>query len=178
MNTLYISTLSIGLIFLLLSFILDGLSDVFQGLSFFDLGGDVLPGFLPMTPLEICGFLTGFGGMGYTVYGKTSLHLLFAILCGFILSFLVNRLMHHLKKTEGIALSEGDLIGMEGRVIGTIFEGGTGSIALETDFGKISYLAQSDHPIKEGTIIKVIDVQGHILMVTDDPAYFLSKLHS
>ena len=172
MATIYLYTLGIGLFFLFLSLILDGLNDLLHGLSFFDLSS--LPGFLPITPLEICAFLVGFGGMGYTLYTKTFLHLLFAILCGALLCFLTKTLIAQLKKVDSNAITEADLIGAEGKVIVTIFEGSTGSVALNTKHGKISYPAQSASLIREGTIVKVLDVQQHILIVSDDPTYFLN----
>ena len=174
MATTYLYTLGIGLFFLFLSLILNGLNDLFHGLSFFDLSFDALPGFLPITPLEICAFLVGFGGMGYTLYTKTFLHLLFAMLCGALLCFLTKTLIAQLRKVDSSALTEADLIGVEAKVIVTIFEGSTGSVALNTKHGKISYPAQSAHLIREGTIVKVVDIQQHILIVSDDPAYFLS----
>lgn len=175
MTTIYLYALGFGLICLLLSFILDGLSDLFQGLSYFDLSFDALPGILPITPLEICAFLVGFGGMGYTLSEKTSFHLIGAILTGCLLCYLTKSLIAYLKKVDSDALTDADLIGMEGKVIVTIFEGGIGSVALNTKHGKISYSARSMAPIQEGTIVKVLDIQNHILIVSDSPVYFLSK---
>lgn len=98
MSTIYLYALGFGLICLFISFILDGLSDLFQGLSYFDLSFDALPGILPITPLEICAFLVGFGGMGYTLFDKTSFHLIGAILTGCLLCYLTKTLIAHLKK--------------------------------------------------------------------------------
>lgn len=175
MSTIYLYALGFGLICLFISFILDGLSDLFQGLSYFDLRFDALPGILPITPLEICAFLVGFGGMGYTLFDKTFFHLIGAILTGCLLCYLTKTLIAHLKKVDSDALTDADLIGMEGKVIVTIFEGGTGSVALNTKHGKISYSAQSAAPIQEGTIVKVLDIKNHILIVSDSPTYFLSN---
>lgn len=175
MTTIYLYALGFALICLLLSFILDGLSDIFQGLSYFDLSFDALPGILPITPLEVCAFLVGFGGMGYTLSGKTSFHLVGAILTGCLFCCCTKSLINYLKKVDSDALTDADLIGMEGKVIVTIFEGSVGSVALNTKYGKISYPAQSATAIREGTLVKVLDIQNHILIVSDSPIYFLSK---
>lgn len=176
MAAIYLYTLSFALICLFLSLILDGLSDLFQGLSYFDLSFDALPGILPVTPLEICAFLVGFGGMGYTLSEKTSFHLAAAILTGCLLCYLTKSLITYLKKVDSDALTDADLIGMEGKVIVTIFEGGIGSVALNTKHGKISYSARSTSSIQEGTIVKVLDIHDHILTVSDSPIYFLSHV--
>ena len=173
MATIYLYTLSFALICLFLSFVLDGLSDLFQGLSYFDLSFDVLPGILPVTPLEVCAFLVGFGGIGYTLCEKTSFHLVAAILSGCLLCYLTKSRINYLKRVDSDALTDADLIGMEGKVIVTIFEGGIGSVALNTKHGKISYSARSASPIQEGTIVKVLDIQDHILIVSDSSVYFL-----
>ncbi len=175
MNTIYVYALAIGLFFLILSFLLDGLSDIIQGLSYFSISFDIMPGILPVTPLQICAFLTGFGGIGYTIYTYTPFHLLFAIASGLLLSGLTKLLINHLKKVNSEALTDADLIGMEGKVIVTIFEKGVGSVSLDTNYGKITYSAISNKTIKQGTRVKVLDVNNHILIVSDQPIYFLSK---
>lgn len=173
MLTIYWYCLGIGLIALLISLILDGISDLFQGLSFFDIHFDVLPGILPLSPLQICAFLVGFGGMGVTTFPNTSFHLIPSILTGLILSYSTQWLIKKLKKIDSDSLTPLDIIGLEGKVIVTIFEDSIGSVSLDTKVGKISYSAKSDHYIKQGSIVKVIDIQNKIVIVSDSPAYFL-----
>lgn len=173
MLTIYWYCLGIGLIALLISLILDGISDLFQGLSFFDIHFDVLPGILPLSPLQICAFLVGFGGMGVTTFPTTSFHLIPSILTGLILSYSTQWLIKKLKKIDSDSLTPLDIIGLEGKVIVTIFEDSIGSVSLDTKVGKISYSAKSDHYIKQGSIVKVIDIQNKIVIVSDSPAYFL-----
>lgn len=171
---IYWYCLGIGLTALLLSLVLDGISDLFQGLTFFDIHFDMLPGILPLSPLQICAFLVGFGGMGITTMPHIRSHLVLSIIFGLILSYFTKLLLSKLRKVDSETLTPIDLIGLEGTVIVTIFEGGTGSISLNTKVGKITYSAQSDHYIKQGTPIKVIDMKHTILIVSDNPTYFLS----
>ncbi len=173
MMTIYWYCLAIGLIALLISLILDGISDLFQGLTFFDIHFDVLPGILPLSPLQICAFLVGFGGMGMTTYSLVSFHLVLAILTGFLLSYSTKWLLYKLKKVNSDTLTPLDILGLEGKVIVTIFENGVGSVALNTKVGKISYCAKSNHYIKQGTTVKVIDVQDSMIIVSDSSQYFL-----
>lgn len=172
MYTVYCFCLTIGLITLLVSLILDGISDLLQGLSFFDIHFDFLPGILPLSPLQLCAFLTGFGGMGMTLYTLNSYHLVFALLIGFILSYLTYFSLNKLKQVNSDALTEQDLLGMEGTVIVSVFENSFGSVSFNTKIGKITYTAQSDHTILQGQIVKVIHIDGTIITVTDDPTYF------
>lgn len=175
MYTLYKYTLIIGLLLLLLSLILDGLSDLFQGLTFFDIHYDALPGILPLNPLQICAFLVGFGGMGLTLYRIFWLHLLAAITMGLLLSYGTHAFLAKLRKVDSETLTPSDIIGCEGQVIVTIFEGGTGSVSLDTKIGKITYSAQSDHYIKQGTKVKILAVKNSLVIVSDSPEYFLTK---
>lgn len=174
MYTLYCNCLFIGLGILLISLFLDGISDLFQGLTFFDIHFDCLPGILPLSPLQICAFIVGFGGMGITLYKVTSLHLLFSILTGLLLSYGTHFILSKLRQVDNQTLTTFDLLGHEGKVIVTIFDQGVGSVSLITKQGKISYPAQSDHYIKQGTLIKVIDIKGSTLIVSDSPIYFLN----
>lgn len=175
MYTLYWYCLIIGLSLLLLSLILDGISDLFQGLSFFDIHFDLLPGILPLTPLQICAFLVGFGGMGITLYHHVRFHLIYAIVIGLCLSYMTYLLLSKLKQVNSETLSPYDLIGCEAKVIVTIFENGTGSVSIDTQNGKISYCAQSDHYIPQGSVVKILDKKNAILIVSDLPTYFLNK---
>lgn len=174
MYTIYFYCLAIGLIALFLSLLLDGISDVFQGLTFFDFHFDALPGILPLSPLQICGFLTGFGGMGITLYKYSRFHVIFAILTGLIIAYGTYFLLARLKKVNSDTLTESDIIGMEGTVIVTIFKDSVGSVSLNTKVGKITYSAISDHDIKQGTIVKVIEMNKNTIFVTDDNHYFLN----
>lgn len=175
MITIYWYCLGIGLIALLLSLVLDGISDLFQGLTFFDIHFDILPGILPLSPLQMCAFLVGFGGMGITTISHVHVHLILSIISGLILSYCTKLLLSKLRKVDSETLTPIDIIGLEGKVIVTIFEGGTGSVSLNTKVGKITYSAQSDHYIKQGTYVKVIDIKDTILLVSDDPTYFLNS---
>lgn len=174
MVTVYWYCLSIGLIVLILSLVLDSISDLFQGLSFFDIHFDFLPGILPLSPLQICAFLVGFGGMGITIYSSLSLHLVLSVITGLFLSFCTGSLLHKLRKIDSETLTAADIIGLEGKVIVTIFENGIGSVSLNTKIGKISYSARSTHYIKQGTLVKVLDIKDSIIFVSDEPIYFLN----
>lgn len=174
MITIYWYALGIGLIALLLSLVLDGISDLLQGLTFFDIHFDILPGILPLSPLQICAFLVGFGGMGITTLSHVHVHLILSIISGLILSYFTKYLLSKLRKVDSETLTPIDIIGLEGKVIVTIFEGGTGSVSLNTKVGKITYSAQSDHYIKQGTYVKVIDMKDTLLIVSDASTYFLN----
>lgn len=171
--TLYWYCLGTGLAALVLSLVLDGISDLFQQLSFFDIHFDVLPGILPLSPLQICAFLVGFGGTGISTYYHTPIHWILSVLIGLVLSYGTNWLLTKLKKIDSNTLVPLDIIGSEGKVIVTIFKDSIGSVSLNTKVGKISYSAKSNHYIKEGTLIKVIDIQNSLLIVSDSPEYFL-----
>lgn len=175
MHIIYWYCLIIGLVLLLLSLILDGISDLFQGLSFFDIHFDILPGILPLSPLQFCAFLVGFGGMGITLEYLVSFHVILSILMGLLLSYGTHVLLFKLRKVNNETLTPVDLIGCEGKVIVTIFDNGTGSVSLNTVNGKITYSAQSDHYIKQGTTVKILDIKGTILIVSDAPVYFLNQ---
>lgn len=174
MITVYWYCLGVGLIALLLSLLLDGISDLFQGLTLFDIQFDILPGILPLSPLQMCAFLVGFGGIGITTISRVYAHLTLSIISGLILSYCTNLLLSKLRNVDSATLTPIDIIGLEGKVIVTIFEGGTGSVSLDTKVGKITYSAQSDHYIKQGTYVKVIDMKETILIVSDDSTYFLN----
>lgn len=174
MYTLYWYCLMIGLALLLISLILDGISDLFHALSFFNIHFDGLPGILPLSPLQICAFLVGFGGMGITLCHFTSFHLICALLIGFLLSYGTHVLLSKLRSIDNETLSTTDLIGCEAKVIVTIFEKGTGSVSLNTKNGKITYPAQSDHHIPQGKMVKILDAKHSILIVSDSPIYFLT----
>ena len=174
MYTVYFYCLATALIALTLSIILDGISDIFQGLTMFDFHFDALPGILPLSPLQICGFLAGFGGMGITLYGHTPFHLIISIIVGYIIALLTNLIIKKLKKVNSETLTEKDIIGMEGTVIVTIFQNSVGSVSINTKVGKITYSAISDHDIKQGTRVKVIDMDHRTITVTDAPEYFLN----
>lgn len=167
---MYLYCLVIGLSLLIISLFLDGISDLFQGLSFFDIHFDCLPGILPLSPLQICAFLVGFGGIGMTFN-----HFIFALLFGFLLSYLTYYIITWLKKINHETITTFDLIGCEGKVITTIFENGVGNVSIDTKNGKITYPAKSDHHIAGGTLVKIIDIDHQTLIVTDDSNYFLNS---
>lgn len=167
---MYLYCLIIGLSLLMISFFLDSISDIFQGLSLFDIHFDYMPGILPLSPLQICAFLVGFGGIGVTFN-----HLLPALLFGFLLSYLTHYILTKLKKINHETLTIFDLIGCEGKVITTIFENSIGNVSIDTKNGKITYPAKSSHTISGGTIVKIIDVDRQTLIVTDDSNYFLNS---
>lgn len=175
MYSIYWCCLIIGICTLTLSLLLDGISDFFQGLTFSDFHFDFLPGILPLSPLQICGFLAGFGGIGITLYNSTSYHLILSILTGFIISFVTRLILNKLKNINSDTLTPMDILGMEGIVIVTIFKDSVGNVSLNTKTGKITYPATSDHDIKQGTRVKVIDIQNTTIVVTDDPNYFLNS---
>lgn len=177
MYKVYWYCLIIGLALLLLSLILDGVSDLFQGLSFFDIHFDLMPGILPLSPLQICGFLVGFGGTGITLYHLISFHVVIAILIGLLISYSIYIVLSKLKSIDSETITTLDIIGSEGKVVVTIFENGTGSVSINTKTGKITYSAQSDHYIKQGSMVKILDKKGSILIVSDSPDYFLTQKH-
>ena len=175
MYNIYCNCLFIGLGILLLSLILDGITDLFQGLTLFDIHFDCLPGILPLSPLQICAFMVGFGGLGMTLYHHTNFHLVLSILLGFVLSYSTHLVLHKLRQVDNETLNTFDLIGCEGKVVVTIFQNGVGSVSLTTTQGKITYPAQSGHTIKQGGTIKVIDIKGSMLIVSDSPTFFLTQ---
>lgn len=172
MYNIYFACFTIGLGLLALNVLLTGINDLFEVLSFFDFHFDVssssLSGFLPLSPLELCAFATAFGSIGVSLYERTPLHLIFAILAGLLLSYSTKWLLYKLKKVDSLALTDLDLIGQQGTVIVTIFENSVGSISLNTKVGKITYSARSTHTISQGTTIKIIDVVNHTVIVSDD----------
>lgn len=172
MQSIYISFLTIGLIILTISLFTNLLTGFFDTLSALD-SSDFLSSILPLSPLEVCAFSVGFGGMGITLYTYCSYHFIISIFTGFILYFATKKLISFLKEVNNETVNKQDLIGMEGIVIVTIFENGIGSVSLNTKVGKISYPAQSDHMIKQGSIVKVLDIKEHTLIVSNDFNYFL-----
>lgn len=175
MYNIYWYCLIISLTLLFISLFLDGISDLFQGLSFFDIHFDLLPGILPLSPLQFCAFFVGFGGAGITLYHFFRLHIICAIIVGLILSSGTRILLSKLRNINNETLDHSDLIGCEGKVIVTIFEGGIGSVSLDTKNSKISYQAQSDHFIPQGSLVKILDIQNSILIVSDASTYFFNK---
>ena len=174
MYNIYLYSLIIGLSLLILSLVLDGVSDLFQGLSLFDIHFDFLPGILPLSPLQFCAFAVGFGSIGITLYYVTSLHFIFSVGLGLILSYSTHKLLSKLRSINSETITPLDIIGCEGKVVVTIFNNGIGSVSLNTKNGKITYCAKSDHYIKQGTIVKILDIQNSILIVSDAPIYFLT----
>lgn len=173
MYKFYFFSFAISLSLLGISVLISGISDLFDSLSALDFhsadfGSDALSSFLPCSPLEICGFCIGFGGIGLLTYHTSGLHLLFAILAGFCISLPTKLLLRTLKKVDHSALSDIDLIGLEGTVVVTIFKDSVGSISLDTKVGKITYSAKSTKDLPQGTHIKVLDIINHTLIVSDD----------
>lgn len=172
MYKIYLFSFAISLSLLAISFLISGISDLFDSLSALDfhsdIGSDVLSSFLPCSPLEICGFCVGFGGIGLLTIHLTTLHLLFAIIAGFVISLPTKWLLHLLRKVDSSTLSDIDLIGQKGTVVVTIFKDSVGSISLDTKVGKITYSAKSTKDIAQGTPIKVIDIVNHTLIVSDN----------
>lgn len=166
---MYWNCLVIGLFLLLISLLLDGLGDLFQGLSFFDIHFNFLPGILPLSPLQICAFLVGFGGMG-----MISDSILFAILFGLFLAYGTHIIVDKLKKANYGIIIRYDLLGRKGKVITTIFKDGIGNVSIDTRNGQFSYPAKSNHTIQEGKFVQIIGIQGETLIVTDDITYFFN----
>lgn len=166
---MYTYCLIIGLSLLIFNLLLDGISDIFQGLSFLDIHFDFMPGILPLSSLQLCAFLVGFGSIGLS-FG----HFIPALLFGLFLSYLTHYIITQLRKINHETLTIFDLIGCEGKVITTIFKNGVGSVSINTVNGKITYPAQSDHYIAGNTHVKIIGVNNKTLIVTDDPNYFLN----
>lgn len=173
MYKIYLCAFIVSLSLLIISVFISGISDLFHSLSALDFhsgdfGSDALSSFLPFSPLEICGFCIGFGGIGLLTYQISNYHLLFAIIAGFIISLPVKWLLRALKQVDNSTISDIDLIGREGTVITKIFQDSVGSISLNTKTGKITYSAKSNKDLPQGTHIKVIDVVNHTLIVSDD----------
>lgn len=168
MVRIYMGALLIGIILLLLNLLSDGISDIFSlGLGA-DLGSDIFSGFIPVSSLEIFAFLIGFGGIGSTFVQKIHWHIILAILSGLLLSYTVHIIMKKLKHVESSALQTEDLIGREGTVIAAILENSIGSVSFNTKIGKITYTAKSDKPIKQGSIVRVIAIENHTVIVSDE----------
>ncbi len=173
MYKLYLFSFITSLLLLALSVIVSGISDLLSGLSAFDfhtgdMNSDGLSSLLPFSPLEICSFCIGFGGIGLLTYEVSHFHLLFATIAGFMIVLPVKWLLNTLRKVDNSTLSDIDLIGLEGTVIVTIFKESVGSISLNTKIGKITYSAKSTKDLPQGTHIKVIDIVNHTLIVSDD----------
>ena len=98
-----------------------------------------------------------------------------AIIMGLLLSYGTYLILSRLCQIDNETLCSHDLIGCEGKIIVTIFEQGIGSVSLNTKNGKITYQAQSDHYIAQGTIVKIIDIKKSTLIVSDSPIYFLNQ---
>lgn len=173
MNKIYVACLIFSLALLLINFLTTGLSDLLDALISFDFGSldggsDLLSGLLPLSPLEACAFLLGFGGMGLATYQSFKWHLVLALLTGLILCWATKALLRYLKKIDSSTLTDLDLIGLEGTVVVTIFKDSVGSVSLNTKVGKITYSAKSKQTISQGTKVKVIDMVGHTLIVSSN----------
>ena len=168
MEHIYLGSLLIGLILLLLNFLTSGLSDIFSVGFGADLAPDVFSGFIPISSLEIFSFLIGFGGIGNTLFNKISWHMIPAIFCGIMLSFATHLLLKKLKHVESSTLQDADLLGKDGIVIASILENSVGSVSFDTKVGKITYTAKSDRPLKQGTKVRVIAIENHTVIVSDE----------
>ncbi len=176
MHTIYLWCLLVGLILLCISLIGTGITDLFQVDFPIDLNvaphSDILSGLIPLSSLEICAFIIGFGGMGLILLDKVSYHLPLATGTGVIFCLSTKKLLNYLKKVESHALTDEQLIGMKGMVAVTIFENGIGSVSLDTPQGKITYSAKSTKGfLLQGTPVEILAIENHTLIVSDISLY-------
>ena len=183
MDTVYTVCLIIGftipLLTLLFGSLLDGL---FEGISWldgltdldfdFDIDiGDFEICFLPFSIHSICSGLLVFGAAGKVLQGKytTVIVALISLGIGYIVSILVQTMIHRLKKVENTTYSTEQLMLYDATVVNTIVKGGFGSISITTADGiTTNYPAKAEDPevsIRQGTVVSLVSFEKNMAIV-------------
>lgn len=162
-RSLFIVCMGIGFVVPLLSVLFGGISSLFD--LDFDIDFDTNPVtmFFPTSPMCLFAALLVFGGTGLLLAEYTNLSeggvLSLAILCGYIVSVLLNRiLVVPLKNSKADACSEDNLVNTTGEVISDIRSGELGQISIKTNTGNITFLAKSNSLLEVGTEIVIVDI--------------------
>lgn len=142
----------------------------------FDFGFDFdfdFGAFLPIRPVLMIIFITVLGGTGRILYGAAgaALSLTFALLAGFLIVFVINKLIvAPLKKLDSKeSAADEDIIGLEADVTEKIFAGGYGRVTFIYDGNTISGPAKGalDAGYEAGTKVTITDVSDNVYIVEE-----------
>ncbi|SET53237.1 hypothetical protein [[Clostridium] polysaccharolyticum] len=197
MERIYTVCLVAGVTIPLLSLILGGIFDVFEGIldgifSLVDvgIGMDVSIGIcgidfciLPFSLQCLSAGAVVFGGIGLIIYNGTNLILANVIAggAGYVIAVLFQTLIHKLKKIENTTYAKEDLILFDAKVINSIVKGGYGSVSITTYDGiTTKYPAKAMDKtayIKQDTIVQIDHFENNIAYVrvkaSEDSGKFL-----
>lgn len=175
MERIYTICLIAGLCIPLVSLIIGGIFDLFEGIldGIFNLvdvgvGMDLSIGIcgidfciLPFSLQCLSAGAAVFGGIGLIFYSGSNLLLVNCIAggSGYLVAVLFQSLIHRLKKIENTTYAKEDLVLYDAKVVNSIVKGGFGSISITTFDGITTiYPAKAmdeKEYIKQDTIVKI-----------------------
>ncbi len=118
-------------------------------------------------------FLTAFGTIGAIArwYGKSTIVCsMWGLASGIVLSLVYVLIMSLVKSQEASSLvDEADLVGCTGRLTVGIPAGGLGEVSCTSKSQTVRRLVRAAHggEVPEGTIVRIKDVQGDVLIVEE-----------
>lgn len=161
----FLSLAGIGLLFLLISAFAGDHIEVHPEV---EVGGI---GFLSVRAIAV--FLTAFGTIGAIArwYGMGTLACsVWGLLSGVVLSLIYILIMGLVKSQEASSLvDEADLVGCTGRLTVGIPAGGLGEVSCTSKSQTVRRLVRVAHggAVSEGTIVRIKDMQGDVLIVEE-----------
>lgn len=192
MERIYTICLVAGVCIPLISFIIGGIFDAFEGIfNLVDIGVgiDISIGIcgidfciLPFSLQCLSAGSVVFGGIGLIMYNG---HNLFLVNCiaggtGYLIAVLFQTMIHKLKGIENTTYAKEDLILFDAKVINSIVKGGYGSISVTTYDGiTTKYPAKAlnkEDYIKQDTIVKIDHFDRNIAYVRVKEADETEKL--
>lgn len=185
MERIYTICLVAGFCIPLISLIVGGIFDVFEGimdgilnLVDFGIGVDVSIGIcgidfciLPFSLQCLSAGAVIFGGVGKIMYNGHNLILVNAVagVSGYLVAVMFQSLIHKLKKIENTTYAKEDLLLFDGKVINSIMKGGYGSVSVTTFDGiTTKYPAKAlnkEDYIKQDTIVRIDHFDKNIAYV-------------
>lgn len=185
MDRIYTICLFAGVCIPLLSLIIGGIFDIFEGvldgiLDLVDLGIgiDISIGIcgidfciLPFSLQCLSAGAVVFGGIGKIMYNGHNLILvnIVAGVSGYLVAVLFQSLIHRLKKIENTTYAKEDLVLFDAKVINSIVKGGFGSVSVTTLDGiTTKYPAKAlnkEDYIKQDTIVRIDHFDKNIAYV-------------
>lgn len=186
MERIYTICLVAGFCIPLLSLIIGGIFDVFEGildgilnLVDFGIGMDISVGIcgidfciLPFSLQCLSAGAVIFGGIGKIMYNGHNLLLvnLIAGAAAYLVAVMFQTLIHKLKKIENTTYAKEDLILFDAKVINSIMKGGYGSVSVTTFDGiTTKYPAKAlnkEDYIKQDTVVRIDHFDKNIAYVT------------
>lgn len=177
MEKVYTVCMAIGIGIPLLSLIVSGLGDIFEGLHFdwdFSIDiGDSSISILPVSMQSICAGLLIYGTIGKMIYnGENGLLVnVIGIAGGYLVAIVVQTFIRRLKKVEHTTHSKEQLLLYDGKVVNTILMGGFGSVSVTTLDGITGiYPAKAENKeeiIKQGTIVSIVRFENNTMIVKE-----------